>query len=196
MSSQRYERVRVSPLCSLFQITALSLRLAYTDIFYLQVSPNDQDDTPISPATPLYDAPHTPSSPPPSFRSRPSSPSSRHLLSTHDPLATDAERTLNDTFDDGSDSENENTVDDRQRLMRSNTNHSVQEQGNNGDRPTAFRATTAASIPPTPAALGAALMVPTRRPASFNQSQHDGVFANLDAKPEKGEKLEELPPVR
>ena len=149
----------------------------------------------MTPTTPPHDAPITPSSPPPSFRSRPSSPSSRHLLASHDPLATDAERTLNDTFDDGSDSENDGSEDDRQRLMRSNTNQSIQEQGNNGDRPAVPRAPSTLPPPTTPAALGAALNVPTRRPPSFNQPQNDGVFANLDAKPEKGEKLEEQPPV-
>ncbi len=175
---------------------AISLISPSTDLSCIQVSGNDQDDTQMTPNTPLHDVPNTPSSPPPSFRSRPSSPSSRHLLASHDPLASDADRTLHDTFDDGSDSENENPEDDRQRLMRSNTNHTIQEQRQNGDRPAIPRTITTLPPPTTPAALGAALNVPTRRPASFNQPQNDGVFANLDAKPERGEKLEEQPPVR
>ena len=195
MSSQRYERVRFLPPVSPSQTTPISPFSIDTDSSLAQVSGNDQDDTPVTPATPPHDAQPTPSSPPPSFRSRSSSPSSRRLLASHDPLATDAERTLNDTFNDGSDSENDEAEDDRQRLMRSNTVCSIQEQGNNGDTPDVPRTVNTIPPPATPAALGAALNVPTRRPASFNQSQNDGVFANLDAKPERGEKLEELPPV-
>ena len=141
------------------------------------------------------DAPDNAPSPPPSFRSRASSLSSQQLLTSQDPITADAERTLNDTFNDGSDSEEENGPDDRQRLMRSNTTQPLVEQQNSEDRPALPRTVT--TLPPstTPAGLGAALAVPTRRPASFNPSQNDGVFANLDAKPERGEKLEEQPPV-
>lgn len=160
-----------------------------------QVSEDDRDDATATHSI-SYNTQHTPPSPPPSFRSHASSPSSRRLLDSEDPIATDAERTLNDTFDDGSDSEEEDAGDDRQRLMRSNTTQATTEQPDNGERPALPRTVT--TLPPssTPAALGAALATPTRRPAPFNQSQNDGVFANLDAKPERGEKLEELPPVR
>ena len=147
--------------------------------------------TPTSP----HDTQNTPSSPPPSFRSRASSPSSRRLLGSENPITTDAERTLNDTFDDGSDSEDDNAGDDRQRLMHNNSSQATTGPQDSGDRPALPRAVT--TLPPssTPAALGAAITAPTRRPAPINLSQNDGVFANLDAKPERGEKFEEQPPV-
>ena len=114
-------------------------------------------------------------------------------------MTTDAERTLNDTFGDGSDSEDEDAADDRQRLMRGNTTQTVtgqrEESQDSSGRPVLPRTVT--TLPPssTPGALGAALAAANRRPAPFNPSRNDGVFANLDAKPERGEKLEELPPV-
>ena len=196
MSPQRYERVRVLPPPLTAPLSnSTSIDTLDTDRYRSQVSETDQDDTPMTPIAHLHDAPNSSASPPPSFRSRASSPSSQHFLTSQDPLAADAERTLNDTFNDGSDSEDEHTGDDRQRLMRSNTAHSTTEQQNNSVRPPLPRNITTLPPPNTPAALGAALAAPTRRPAAFNQSQNDGVFANLDAKPEKGEKLEELPPV-
>ena len=196
MSPQRYERVRISRLPTPLRSSPVSTRSPGTNSTFTQVSVDDQDDTPITLTTLPNDAPNTPPSPPPSFRSLPSSPSSRQLLTSQDPIASDAERTLNDTFNDGSDSEDESAGDDRQRLMRSNTTQtSAEQQQNNNDRPALPRTVT--TLPPsnTPAALGAALAAPTRRPAFFNPSQNDGVFANLDAKPERGEKLEEQPPV-
>lgn len=139
-------------------------------------------------------------SPPPSFHSRASSPSSRRLLSSDDPIASEAERTLADTFDDGSDSDDDgnNNGDDRRRLMRTNTAHSEIEQRvvYDGDRPGLPRTVTrfpGAEAPP------AAFNVPARPnpPASISRGiVNDGVFANLNAKPERGEKLEEQPPVR
>lgn len=143
---------------------------------------------------------HEPSSPPPSFRSRASSPSSRRLLS-EDPVATEAERTLADTFDDGSESDEEcqNNGDDRQRLMRSNTIQSNTDQRAvyDGDRPNLPRTVTrfpGGEVPPV------AFNVPARpyttAPPSSLSHSNDGVFANLNAKPERGEKLEEQPPVR
>ena len=195
MSSQRYERVCIArpptPLPSISTSTILSS----TNMLSHQVSESDQDDSPMTPVNP-QDSQPTPSSPPPSFRSHAPSPSSQRLLESEDPITTDAERALNDTFDDGSDSEDENTGDDRQRLMRNNTTQLATAQQDNGERPALPRTVT--TLPPssTPGALGAALAAPTRRPAPFNPSRNDGVFANLDAKPERGEKLEELPPVR
>ena len=140
-----------------------------------------------------HDRQQSPASPPPSFRSRTSSPSSRRLLTSDDPIATDAERTLNDTFDDGSDSDGEGRgEDDRQRLMRSNTTAST--AGSRSLHP----------VQPIPASQPApeaprSVNLPARPPAtnhSFSSFQNnDGVFANLSAKPERGEKTEEQPPV-
>src|SRR5436853_925563 len=77
---------------------------------------NAHDDDNESPLTPTNNDP-IPSSPPPSFRSRASSPTSRRLLD-QDPLATEADQNLNDTFDDGEVSDTDDHRDDRQRLMR------------------------------------------------------------------------------
>lgn len=197
MSAQRYERVcTLRPTVPLPR-TPNPTTILNTDWLTHQVSESDQDDTPLTPTAPQHDTHRTPSSPPPSFRSHASSPSCRRLLESEDPIAIDAERTLNDTFDDGSDSEDGGAGEDRQRLIRSNdTPLAVTERPNSDERPALPRTVT--TLPPssTPAALGAALSAPTRRPTPFNPSRNDGVFANLDAKPERGEKLDEQPPVR
>ena len=192
MSSPRYERVR------LMRSTPPLHGEQLADRVKIQVSGNDQDDhVEYSPVTP--DTEITPSSPPPSFRSRASSPSSRHLLSS-DPISTEAERTLADTFDDGSDSDDEaaNGGDDRQRLMRANTGQSSTEQraGQDGGRPDLPRTVTRFPGVETIATAN----VPTRphtggTPFNNHSQSNDGVFANLNAKPERGEKLEEQPPV-
>ncbi|KAL9125874.1 MAG: hypothetical protein Q9217_004987 [Psora testacea] len=165
---------------------------------YERLSDNDHDDTTMTPLN-SQERHSTPSSPPPSFRSRASSPSSRHLLSHEDPAITDAERTLADTFDDGSDSDEEgnNGGDDRQRLMRSNTIPSNQDARtvHDGNRPDIQRMVT--QFPPSAAPVS--LNDPARphngtaAHSAFTHS-NDGVFANLNAKPERGEKLEEQPP--
>ncbi|PBP23119.1 metal homeostatis protein bsd2, partial [Diplocarpon rosae] len=101
---------------------------------------------------------------------------------------------LAETFDaDGSDSDEENTGDDRQRLMRGTPTSSSTEQ---------LDVTSPAGEAPRP--------IVERRPTQFlvyavpppsangrvygGGSGSDGVFANLSAKPERGEKLEEHPP--
>lgn len=137
--------------------------------------------------------PHSiPSSPPPSFRSRASSPVSRHLLSD-DPLTSDADRTLEDTFNDGSDSDNEqeNNSDDRQHLIRGNPSSPTPDD--------ASRSATQRLITEPPI-LGPVSLEHSNRPhgVALNSqfsSANDGVFANLNAKPERGEKTEEQPPV-
>ncbi|KAG8529162.1 uncharacterized protein KY384_005797 [Bacidia gigantensis] len=165
---------------------------------YERVSTNDQDETPMTPISPQDQRNDRPS-PPPSFRSRTSSPSSRHLLSSEDPIITDAERTLNDTFDDGSDSDDEgdNGGDDRQRLMRSATSQSRTDSrlAQDGGRPDLLRSFTRfpghePSVPVQATTTQAIRSAPQNPYARLN----DGVFANLNAKPERGEKLEEQPP--
>ena len=192
MSSQRYERVRII-WASTFLLQFLTR--SKTDNQCMQVSASDENDHLESPRSPSDRNP-TPSSPPPSFRSRTSSPSSRRLLHSEDPITSDAERTLADTFDDGSDSDEDadNNGDDRQRLMRATTAQSVTYTSvNDEDNP---------AIPQPPnASLPVVANVPARpytRAAPFSSlsQSNDGVFANLNAKPERGEKTEEQPPVR
>lgn len=197
MSSQKYERVSilrqrapVLPLCVYGKVEI--------DIHQPQVSSNDEEDCQETSQRPS-NTETTPSSPPPSFRSRASSPSSRHLLS-EDPITTEAERTLADTFDDGSDSNDEghNEGDDRQRLMRANTHQSESEERvlHDGDGPNLPGAVTRLPIvvPPVSSNTPARPYTGATPFSTFSHS-NDGVFANLSAKPERGEKLEEQPPV-
>ena len=197
MSSQKYERVSI--LRQFAPVLSLSAsRMAEADFHPLQVSANDEEECQDNPPRHSNTDP-IPSSPPPSFRSRASSPSSRDPLS-EDPITTEAERTLADTFDDGSDSDDDghNEGDDRQRLMRANTHHSEPEQRtvNDGNGPNLPGAVTRISIVVPPVSSN----VPARpytgaSPFSTFSHSNDGVFANLNAKPERGEKLEEQPPV-
>ncbi|KAL8771690.1 MAG: hypothetical protein Q9209_002881 [Squamulea sp. 1 TL-2023] len=136
-----------------------------------------------------------PSSPPPSFRSRASSPTSRHHLASEDPLISQADRTLADTFDDGSasDTESNDGGDDRQRLMRGNIKPPTKSQTtttSDGSRPIQIQRTVTQFPGVTP-------IEPGRRrgmPYSTFSSSNDGVFANLSAKPERGEKQEDEKP--
>ncbi|KAL8698535.1 MAG: hypothetical protein Q9201_006519 [Fulgogasparrea decipioides] len=161
---------------------------------YEPVLNSDRDDElPHSPANEDFHS--IPSSPPPSFRSRTSSPSSRHLLASEDPLVSEADRTLADTFDDGSasDGESNDGGDDRQRLMRGNTIPPTEGQTttvSDGARPVPIQRTVT-EFP------GVVPIAPERTrgmPYSTFASSNDGVFANLSAKPERGEKLEEEKP--
>ena len=197
MSSQRYERVSGLRRYTIITDAVYVPDKNYVDNLCAQVSANDEDAIPehlerSSTAEPI------PSSPPPSFRSRASSPSSRRLLSS-DPIASEAERTLADTFDDGSDSDDDENRqgDDRQRLMRASTTLSEAEQRvvHDGNRPDL--STTATRLP---GQVPPATNIPARpytggAPFSSFSHSNDGVFANLNAKPERGEKLEEQPPV-
>lgn len=98
---------------------------------------------------------------------------------------------LSDAFDgDGSDSDEENDGDHRQRLMRGTSTSTSSDESNatNTDRPQPGE------------------RQPTQIPQFIPETQSsgrvygggsgsDGVFANLSAKPESAEKLEEHPPV-
>lgn len=135
-----------------------------------------------------------PSSPPPSFHSRSSSPSSRRLMHD-DPLRSDVDHALEDAFDDGHDSDDGDEPDDRQRLMRGNpsaqdpTTPSSPSQDSD-DNPEQRSVQRRVTLLPT-----FATMATTSRVVGAGSS-NDGVFANLNAKPERGEKQEEdLPPV-
>jgi hypothetical protein len=104
------------------------------------------------------------------------------------------DRTLADTFDaDGSDSDEENDGDDRQRLMRGTPSSSIVEQTSGEGS-----ARTADGRPAVVEQRNT--HIPAFAPTVSGRVYgggigSDGVFANLNAKPETGEKLEEHPPV-
>lgn len=138
-----------------------------------------------------------PSSPPPSFRSRASSPTFRRLLSSDDPLHNEEDQTLADTFDDGEASDPEDGGDDRQRLVRADPTAAIQraEQQQDDGKPTTTPTTTDAQrlpiqrqITELPISLHT---LPRRQPPGGN----DGVFANIAAKPGRGDTGDEKPPV-
>lgn len=155
---------------------------------FTQVAANDDDDSADTPQSPHVPFP-IPASPPPSFHSRASSPAaaSRRLLSD-DPLANDADGTLADTFDADSDDE-EDESDDRQRLMRGNPDEQRDADDNalRPARPGRQRSITQLPVFNTVAPSGGRI---------YGGGQNDGVWANLSAKPTRGEEVEEKPPVR
>jgi len=177
MSPQRYEAVRLE-----------ATPWQWSNLLTMIHQINAHDDENESPLTPTHNDP-IPSSPPPSFRSRASSPTSRRLLS-QDPLANEADQNLADTFDDGEMSENEDHGDDRQRLMRADTTSLHQAEQDNatsaGTAPRIERRVTELPIFTPPTARTHA--------RSVNRPTNDGVFANLAAKPERGEQVDEKPP--
>lgn len=139
-------------------------------------------------------------SPPPSFRSRSrsSSPSSRRLLH-NDPLNNDGDQTLADAFGDEDESDDDNEPDDRQRLMRADPDFRSADNGQSSSASSSDSRSDAQEQART-GILRRPTMLPTfTTPSSGGQRQiassNDGVFANLAAKPERGEKNEDLPPV-
>ena len=177
MSSQRYERVRTP--CLGLATQAAWIQQLVLDNHDANIHPQVAEDDENSPITSQI-----PNSPPPSFRSRASSIMSRHNRAV-DP-------TLADTFDaDGADSDEENDGDDRQRLMRGQAPSPSTEQS--------ISLPTNGSAPVQPATerrpTELPFFAPTTRRVYGGGSGSDGVFANLAAKPEAGEKMEEHPPV-
>lgn len=153
---------------------------------YERVNTQDHDDEPDTPT--LQQPQRLPNSPPPSFHSRASSlERRRHGQSVHPTLA--------DAFDtEGDDSDDE--PDDRQRLVRNNSIPvSAASASGNRDatpRPQADRSTTTWSNPVQPS-TGSAAQPSGRTYGGGIQS--DGVFSNMMARPERGEKIvEEQPP--
>ncbi|KIW11646.1 hypothetical protein PV08_10948 [Exophiala spinifera] len=145
---------------------------------------NTHDDEPGSPLTP-HSSHGIPASPPPSFHSRASSPTGRRLL-RQDSLASDADRDLEDTFDDGEASDADNDGDDRQRLMRADPPSAAQHP------PTPrVPSTNSLSAPPVERRV---TELPAFRPMPASARAMDGVFANLSAKPERGEPIDDKPP--
>ena len=156
-----------------------------------------EDDTVNTSASPEEEA-HisTPISAPPSFRSRATSLASRQ--SQNDDTHSDAERMLAEAFNDGEGSDGEQgEEDDRQRLIRQTTG--VLADDARSARPGRLnrRITEIPSFVTSRHYTSSALRSPSGIVFHPNlTSSNDGVFANLDAKPELGEKLEEQPPVR
>lgn len=101
--------------------------------------------------------------------------------------------TLEDTFDVGgaSDDDAESDGDDRQRLMRGNASASASIRANNANVSIVERERVEL---PQPVTAGNRAGDPAV--AHTFALSNDGVFANLNAKPERGEKTEEQPPVR
>lgn len=189
-----------------------------------QVNAHDDDDPNSHPSNPSANL--APSSPPPSFHSCSSSPSSRRLLhdeSRGRGRSNEADQALADAFDDGSDSEADDEPDDRQRLMRANPEPRALVGGDNGGYDEGSEGNNAAASssqvgqggqqpsqqqqqPRQQQRQGRGLFRSTTILPSFLTSSsgtaraitssNDGVFANLAAKPERGESKEDLPPVR
>lgn len=152
----------------------------------MQVSGHDIDEEP--PALPQRSQP-IPNSPPPSFHSRASSVSSRG----HGRSNSRVDQTLADAFGANDDSDDE--ADDRQRLVRSAAGTSPSSSGVLSRTP----ATQGTSSAPSAHGTGTTASAAAGRSATSGRVygggvQSDGVFSNLTAKPEVGEK-EEQPPV-
>ncbi|KAK7546689.1 metal homeostatis protein bsd2 [Phyllosticta citricarpa] len=162
---------------------------------YQRLSANDEDDhvenAPAAASTLTQHHP-IPSSPPPSFHSRSSSPRPK--------APTTADRELEDTFaspsdDDESDDEHDGP-DDRQRLMRGQP-ESSRDPSSDGGESSSQRRTLA---PPRPIERRVT-QLPAFVPSANANGRvvgggvgNDGVFANLSAKPTRGEEVEEKPP--
>lgn len=197
MPSQRYERV-CQPQSPLASYAPRNIERQETprdtlqDTNSIQIAGHDEDeDSPITSSRSPYPIPN---SPPPSFHSRASSPSggaNRRLLSD-DPLHNDTDRTLADTFDSPSDEEDSDDedgdgMDDRQRLMRGQPDTSAHDEDSTpAPRQGVQRRVTQLPVfntqAPTPGRI-------------YGGGQNDGVWANLSAKPTRGEDVEEKPPV-
>ncbi|KAJ5929515.1 hypothetical protein N7454_006465 [Penicillium verhagenii] len=167
---------------------------------YSRVNARDEEDNthsyPLNPTRSNL----SPHSPPPSFRSRSSSPSSRRLLHS-DPIRQDEDdNALADAFGSEDDSDDDEEPDDRQRLMRANPD--PYSPVDNGQNSTAASSSVSRNESQDRSAASAISRRPTILPNFTTSSgnsrsvapSNDGVFANLAAKPERGEKNEDLPP--
>ena len=132
-----------------------------------------------------------PNSPPPSFRSNDSSPRASHT--SHRRTTSQPRDDLADAFDaDGSDSEEENDGDDRQRLMRGTPSAAAASGVASSSGAQTDGAIQLSETPAPPRPVGQAPI----QGRVYGGGSGDGVWANLSAKPERGEKpIEEFPPV-
>ena len=153
---------------------------------------NTQDDDPDTPSS--LQPRRIPNSPPPSFRSRSSSTErTRHNVNSD----------LADAFDtDADDSDDE--PDDRQRLVRGNSFPVSQSsmaaassaQSASGE-PEVLQSRSTQSQAQSNGAVNPSAQPTTNSRIYGGGIQSDGVFSNMTARPERGEKIvEELPPVR
>ncbi|KAI1135509.1 hypothetical protein F5Y05DRAFT_173686 [Hypoxylon sp. FL0543] len=145
---------------------------------------DDEPDTPIAPSS--LRQPHSiPNSPPPSFHSRASSFERRRQ---------NVDPTLADAFD-AEDDDSDDEPDDRQRLVRGNSfpisNNSTSQSPERGDvRPPASGGQTTQW-----SSSGTTPQQHTGSRVYGGGIQSDGVFSNMMARPERGEKVvEEAPP--
>lgn len=151
---------------------------------YERVNTHD-DDPDTTPTSTLRQPRSIPNSPPPSFHSRASSfERRRHGV---DPTLADAF----DAEDDDSDDE----PDDRQRLVRGNSfpvqPPPISQASSGGSDRSSIPGGHAAQL----SSIGATPQPNSRVYGGGIQS--DGVFSNMTARPERGEKIvEEAPPVR
>ncbi|KAI1164190.1 hypothetical protein F5B18DRAFT_263084 [Nemania serpens] len=153
---------------------------------------NTQDDDPDTPLGPSSRQPQRiPNSPPPSFHSRASS-VDRRTQNVNSDLA--------DAFDtDGDDSDDE--PDDRQRLVRGNS-FPLSSQNTTISTPTSSTEAETRQGDPArqPAQSQSVAGITPTQPATNSRTygggiQSDGVFSNMTARPERGEKIvEEAPP--
>lgn len=150
---------------------------------YERVNAQDEEDAPSPIAAARTTHSSLPTSPPPSFHSRASSVAPRNRT-VQDP-------TLADAFDaDESDSDDE--PDDRQRLVRQNTDP-VQPAGSSA--PYSPVGSSASSPPPQPPRHQPSATATSSNRIFGSGIQNEGVFSNLTAKPERGgTEKEEQPP--
>lgn len=181
-SRQRYERVssrlRLHLLGNMRHTTPTDIDMAFSQI--AAGDGGDDDRTPTQ--SPIA----VPNSPPPSFRSRNSS----GRTSRDDEHKTAEERNLNDAFDAPSDdeSDSEEAPRDQRRLLQSEHTPSQSPSGDETpSRPSPERRVTEIPVfaPPTSS---------SGRAVGGGNAVHDGVWANLSAKPRPGEDVDEKPP--
>lgn len=144
-------------------------------IVNLQVNAHDEDEE--------HDVPQRrvqiPNSPPPSFHSRASSPNRNGRVNND----------LADAFDDDDASDDE--ADDRQRLVRQNSTPTIR---STSDSSRSSAPAASASIPATADTTSSS----SRPRVMGGGNASDGVFANMSARPERGDanaEKEEQPPV-
>lgn len=137
------------------------------DVVY-NSNPTPSSSFPSSSVTPI------PNSPPPSFHSRPGTPDSNSALA--------------DSFDTHSEEDDDDG--DMRNLHRGNTGGLAQSTNLGGDSTSATQTTSMNIF----RGLLRNSEGSSGRRTVMGGGQTDGVFANLSAKPEVGEKLEELPP--
>lgn len=103
-----------------------------------------------------------------------------------------SDNALEDAFDDGNDSDDADETDDRQRLMRGDattpTTPIITSAEPNSTHAQPSSTQRRGTMLPTFTSTASPRLVGTG-------SSNDGVFANLNAKPERAEKQEDLPPV-